>query len=265
MYLYSFGDPAADRQRKFWNSVGEAWRNEGDEIERWAEPMTRAIHAKIGDHPRRALDLGCGGGSMKLPPLWRTYGVDPAAEMLTPGKTVQGDSQALPIQDASFDAVVSRLAVMLDSNPSAVFREVRRVLRMGGTFTFVVWDKPEANTWVSAAEDILKGELSIRDPMPTEPSAYRLACASEVAKLLAGARLRLLSSEQALVPFFSRLTPEATFDFLLKFVGPVRSMFMKLADERKEGVRAEVVAALSGVSRNGSAWVHHAERAVVLD
>jgi SAM-dependent methyltransferase len=263
--MYSFEDRAAERQRKFWSSVGDAWRNESEAIEEFAEPLTRAIHEKIGDYPRIALDLGCGSRSMPLPPSWRVFGVDPVSEILTAGKSVQGSSQALPFQDASVDAVVSRLAVMLDSDPGKVFAEVRRVLRMAGTFTFVVWDKREANLWTSSVEDVLKEELSIRDARPDEPSAYRLADDAEVAGLLRSAGLRPISSERIHAPYFSTLSPDATFDFLLKFVGPVRLMFLKVSEDRKEAVRAQIVSGLAEVSRNGSAWIHHAEREVKFD
>ena len=266
LYLYSFeGNPAAERQRRFWNAVGEAWRTDSAAIEAWAEPMTRAIHAKIGDRPGLALDVGCGCGSMPLPPSWRVFGVDPAVEMLQPGRAVNGDPAAMPFQDASFDAVVSRLAIMLAPDPVAAFKEVRRVLRMGGTFTFVVWAERDANRWSSAVEDILKAELSIRDPLPTEPSAYRLASPTEVGELIAASNLRLLSSEQVSVPYFANQTPEATFDFMLKFIGPVRTMFEKLSHDRKEPIRSRIVSELGEVSRTGLIWVHHAEREVRFD
>jgi SAM-dependent methyltransferase len=266
LYLYTFGEDAASkRQRGFWNAVGEAWRTESEAVEEWLEPVTKAMNDRLGDRQRLALDLGCGGGSMKLPPKWRVVGVDPAAEMLCPGKAIQGDGMALPIQDASFDAVVSRLAVMLAPDPVQLFREVRRVLRMGGTFTFSVWADSESNRWSSAVEDVLKAELSIRDPLPSEPSAYRLASKPEVAELLTAAGLKLLFSEQVPVPFLSRKDPKDSFNFLVTFVGPIKTMFAKVSEDRKPEIRRKVEAALDEVSRNGLVWVHHAEREVVLD
>lgn len=266
LYLYSFGEDAASkRQRGFWNAVGKAWRTEGAAIEEWLEPVTKAMNDRLGDRQRLALDLGCGGGSMKLPPKWRVFGIDPAAEMLCPGKSIHGDGSAMPIQDASFDAVVSRLAVMLAPDPLQVFREVRRVLRMGGTFTFSVWAEGEANLWSSAAEDVLKAELSIRDPLPNEPSANRLASKTEVAELLSTAGLKLLSSEAVTVPYLARKDPKDCFNFLVTFMGPIKTMFAKVPEDRKQEVRERAEKALGEVSRDGLVWVHHAEREVLLD
>ena len=264
LYMYSFGsaDPAAERQRRFWNSVGDAWKHEPEAIEAWMEPVTRAISTRLGDRAQIALDLGCGARSMKLPPKWRVFGVDPAAEILTAGKSVQGDSRALPFKDSSVDAVVSRMAVMLDGDPVAVFREVHRMLRMGGTFTFSVWDRAEGNMGTTAIEEILRRELGIRAPEPNEPSAFRLADEGEVKAMLREAKLAPLSSERVSVPYLASLAPEANLDFVMKYIGPIRLMFDKLPTERRDAVRAEIVAALGSVNRIGSAWVHQAEREV---
>lgn len=266
LYMYSFGaDPTAERQRRFWNSVGDAWKSESAEIEEWLQPLTAAIHSRIGDYPRRALDVGCGSSSMPMPSRWTTFGIDPAVEMLVPGKTVHGDPAAMPLQDATFDAVVSRLSVMLASEPVVVFKEIRRVLRMAGTFTFAVWADRASNAWSDAVEDEFRQELGIREPLPGEPSAYRLASKSEVQDMINKAGMRLLSSDQVTLPYLARLSPEVAFEFLRKYVGPIKTMYEKLPEERREPFVARVVARLAATKRDGLAWVHHAEREVKFD
>jgi SAM-dependent methyltransferase len=259
--MYSFDtDRASERQRRFWNAVGSAWRADKEQIETWMLPLTRAINDRIGNYPGYALDLGCGARSMALPDSWRVFGVDPASEMLVPNKSVQGDPQRLPFQDAAFDAVVSRLAVMLDSNPLAALRETHRVMRISGTLTFAVWDTAEKNEWISSAEAALAEILGIRKPEASEPSAYRLSNPDEVSSLLSAAGFRRTSADSVLLPYFGQRTSEETFDFLLHFIGPIRTMFEKLSPEVRESGRAKVVAALADANRNGSAWVHHAIR-----
>jgi sarcosine/dimethylglycine N-methyltransferase len=49
---------------------------------------------------------------------------------------VQGDAQALPFDDESFDIVISQHVLMNVADTARVFREVRRVLRPGGRFVF---------------------------------------------------------------------------------------------------------------------------------
>lgn len=265
LYLYSFGsERVLPKQRNFWSTVGEAWRGEPAVIEEWNEPVTKAINERIGNHAARVLDLGCGARSMPLPSLWRVFGTDPVGEMLAGNRSVHGNPHALPFQDAMFDAVVSRFAVMLDPNPAAALREARRLLRAGGTLTISVWDGADKNQWASAAEATLRDVLGIRSPGPGDPTAYCLADPSAVSGILADAGLQPLGCDKVDVPYFAGLSAEDTFRFLLKFIGPIRSMFERVPEVDKPQVTVRVVAALSEANRNGSAWVHHAVRELKL-
>jgi len=83
------------------------------------------------------LDLGCGDGTL-LGRIGRGVGVDLSREELVrAGRGVQARADALPFADASFQQVVSHLALML-MPLEATLREARRVLRPGGSFVAVV-------------------------------------------------------------------------------------------------------------------------------
>lgn len=103
--------------------------------------------------PRRVLDLGTGTGKA-LPALAGRF---PGAELigldLSPGMLevaagrgdggsgqvaalVCGDAARLPFADQSFDLVFANLAIHWSPALDLVFREVRRVLRQPGLFTF---------------------------------------------------------------------------------------------------------------------------------
>lgn len=60
-------------------------------------------------------------------------------------KWMQADAQALPFDDASFDAVACQFAVMFFPDRAGAFAEARRVLKPGGWLHFNVWDRIEAN------------------------------------------------------------------------------------------------------------------------
>ncbi len=100
------------------------------------------------------VDLGCGGGldvllaAPRVGPTGRAIGIDMTAEMLdrarrnalqvgqgTPPANVEfrlGRIEALPLQDASVDCLISNCVINLAPDKRAVFREMFRVLRPGG-------------------------------------------------------------------------------------------------------------------------------------
>jgi ubiquinone/menaquinone biosynthesis C-methylase UbiE len=51
----------------------------------------------------------------------------------------EGDAEALPYPDASFDVVVSQFGHMFAPRPDVVMSEMRRVLKPGGRVTFATW------------------------------------------------------------------------------------------------------------------------------
>ncbi|HWH06587.1 MAG TPA: methyltransferase domain-containing protein [Gaiellaceae bacterium] len=98
----------------------------------------------------RVLDLGSGSGTDSLVAAQmvgaggRVTGVDMTPEMLTKARSaaaelgasnvefVEGEIEALPFEDASFDVAISNGVVDLVPDKDAVFAELHRVLRPGG-------------------------------------------------------------------------------------------------------------------------------------
>ncbi|HZU05608.1 MAG TPA: arsenite methyltransferase [Chloroflexota bacterium] len=96
------------------------------------------------------LDLGSGGGldvllaAQQVGPTGFVYGLDMTGEMLalaerhrqaqgvTNARFLQGDIEAIPLQDASVDVVISNCVINLTVDKAQVLREAFRVLRPGG-------------------------------------------------------------------------------------------------------------------------------------
>jgi SAM-dependent methyltransferase len=105
---------------------------------------TEAAVRLLGDASGRLLDVGCGTGAHTVSfrdAGWDVTGIDLSEDMLGYARdrgldVVQGNAQALPFGDASFDAVVSLWThTDADDFPAAV-REAGRVLRPGGPFVY---------------------------------------------------------------------------------------------------------------------------------
>jgi ubiquinone/menaquinone biosynthesis C-methylase UbiE len=94
-------------------------------------------------HHVDALDAGCGTGRHAVRLAERgctTVGIDLSDAMLREASAkaasahfAGGDLRALPFPDATFDLVVSSLAICHLPEPSSALRELARVLRPGGT------------------------------------------------------------------------------------------------------------------------------------
>src|SRR6267378_1136343 len=90
------------------------------------------------------VDIGCGPGLLgkrirELNPTARIIGIDIDRRMLSIAQSAEGlesllaSASALPIKDVSIPVIVSSASLKDWADPSGGFREIARVLRIGGT------------------------------------------------------------------------------------------------------------------------------------
>jgi SAM-dependent methyltransferase len=116
----------------------------------WGPVVADAAGLRPGE---RVLDLGCGTGALTLAVADRVgsggsvVGLDANPEMLAVARRkrsavewIEGRAEALPLPDASFDAVVSQFALMFFDDRAGALRETIRVLRSGGRLAVAVCD-----------------------------------------------------------------------------------------------------------------------------
>jgi ubiquinone/menaquinone biosynthesis C-methylase UbiE len=96
--------------------------------------VTEALHRALPDSTIVATDLN--------PPMLAV-----AAERVGSPKVCfeEADACALPFADSSFDAVVCQFGVMFFPDKVRANAEARRVLRDGGHYLLVIWDRVERN------------------------------------------------------------------------------------------------------------------------
>ncbi|KAL2653108.1 hypothetical protein R1flu_021236 [Riccia fluitans] len=116
----------------------------------------RDLFEMLDDSVETMLELGIGTGpNLKYygnrPRIQKVLGLDPNVQMakfcssaaLKAGLTesqfefIHGVGEIIPLRDASVDAVVCTLALCSVSNVSSTLKEVKRVLKPGGSFLFV--------------------------------------------------------------------------------------------------------------------------------
>jgi len=152
----------------------------------FARPERETLFKRyVGGPGRRVLDLGCRDGALTQAYLDgnEVVGVDADQEALAEAARLGIEThwadldQPLDLEDASFDVVVAGELLEHLRDPQRLVREVRRVLRPGGTFVASV---PNAYR--------LKGRLLFLFGRPPEndPTHLQMFAAADVRALLAG-------------------------------------------------------------------------------
>lgn len=124
-------------------------------VGRWSRMVAPELLRWLAvDHGARWLDVGCGTGALTSAilalanPLSVTS-IDRSAAFLAHARTLiddprvtfqEGDAQALPVDDGSFDATVSGLMLNFLPDPDGGMAEIARATRVGGTVGIYVWD-----------------------------------------------------------------------------------------------------------------------------
>jgi ubiquinone/menaquinone biosynthesis C-methylase UbiE len=84
---------------------------------------------------------------------------------------VLGDAQALPFPDHSFDFVICQFGFMFLPDKQKGFNEAWRVLKPGGQFLFLTWDKAENNITLHISQQTIL-QLLKATPPPYFGKAY---------------------------------------------------------------------------------------------
>src|SRR5215472_11100540 len=129
------------RQKATWES--------GDfgEVAKYLVPIAEQFMARIDLRPgMKLLDAACGSGNLAVIAArrgCRTSGLDIASNLVAQARAraqqegvsidfTEGDAEAMPYSDASFDGVVSMYGVMFAPRPERVVTELCRVTKPGG-------------------------------------------------------------------------------------------------------------------------------------
>jgi SAM-dependent methyltransferase len=152
------------------------------------------LDAVGADRGTGLLDVACGPGFVAAAAAERgavVTGLDFASAMIEeatrrhPGIAFrQGDAEALPFEDNSFDALTMNFGMLHLARPDAAIAEARRVLRPGGRYAFTVWAAPERAVGFGLALRAIERHGDSNVLLPEGPPFFRFSDADGTRKTL---------------------------------------------------------------------------------
>ena len=195
----------------------------------------------------KVLDVACGTGNLTLPAA-RTgavvTGVDIApnsveqarANAKREGLSIQfdeGDAEALPYDDASFDVVVTMFGAMFAPRPELVAAELKRVCRPGGVIAMANW------TPTGFIGKMFKTVSSHVPPPPGMPAPVLWGVEETVRERL-GEGISKLELNRRNLRWVFPFSPAEVVEHFRLYYGPAQKAFGALDEDKKTALRQDL-------------------------
>ena len=209
-----------------------------------AEDFISRLNLQTG---MKVLDVACGSGNLALPAARMgavVTGVDIAPNLVKQarenaeraGLRIQfdeGDAEALPYVDASFDAVVTMFGAMFAPRPELVAAELKRVCRPGGFIAMANWTP---TGFVGRMFKTVSGHVP---PPPGMPPPVLWGVDETVRERLGEGFSKLQTNEQT-ITFMFPFPPAEVVEHVRNYFGPVQKAFGALDQGGQAALRRDL-------------------------
>jgi SAM-dependent methyltransferase len=231
------------RQKATWES--------GDfgEVAKFTMPSAEEFMARIPLRPgMRVLDAACGTGNLAVLAARRgcqVSGLDIATNLLAQARArasretlsiefTEGDAEAMPYEDDSFDAVVSMYGVMFAPRPELIAHELCRVTRPGGLIALANWTP---GGFIGKMFAVFARHLP---PPAGIPSPLLWGDEAVVRDRFNGA-IRYLRLTRRIARMCFPFDPAGTVEFFRRYYGPTQRAFETLDPVSRAKLRHDLV------------------------
>jgi SAM-dependent methyltransferase len=242
-----------ERQQQMWAS-GD-FHAVATLIQPVADALCDAVDLQAG---WRVLDVACGSGNAALAAArcgCTAVGIDYVPALLARGRRraeaeglsielLEGDAEAIPFPDGSFDAVLSVFGSMFAPDHSLAALELARVCRPGGRIGLATWTP---NGFIG---EMLKVVAAHVPPPPGVPSPILWGTESYLRELF-GEQVDTLASTERTFTFRFR-SAEAFVDYFRTYYGPTVKAFETAGDAGADALSGDLVQLVHRYARTTS-------------
>ena len=217
-----------DFEHAGWERAAEHYADAFGSLTRTtADPLLDAVGVREGV---RLLDVACGPGFVAGVAVSRgaeVIGLDFSPAMIAQARRAhppvqfrEGDAEALPFEDVSFDAVIMNFGLLHLARPDTAIAEARRVLRPGGRYAFTVWAAPEHAVGFGMVLKAVETFGRTGVGLPEGPPFFRFSDATECRRVIEHAGFEAIAV-RTLPLTWTLASPDAVFDAVTR--GGVRT------------------------------------------
>ena len=244
--------------RQQWQNAAKAWNDWGVFLRQWLGPATEKMLDMAGVvEGSKVLDVAAGAGDQTIliaetvGPKGHVLATDIASNTLEFArenaqraglKNVETrvlDGEDLKLPDDSFDAVVSRLGVMVFPHQEKAAVGFRRVLKKDGRLGLIVFSTPENNLFFSGPLSIVRRHAKLPAPQPGQPGVFSLGSPGVIDSLLTRSGFRDVKVVRELAPLRMSSADECV-RFMKESFGNLHQMMSRLSEKEKSEAWQEI-------------------------